>query len=283
MKFVDWQWIPYWLECVESEHVGKQRTLLIETGLRCVDLAYRFVPTKKIESLEVKLHEMYDGATGEAGSGVCMESFSSSCIEGAQLTFERAKELWNGASIDTNNEFSERMVLGGFNAFRLLEGVSGQLSLDDVLGAWNVLVEGACSNESVRGDRFRSGMVYVGNHAGLEPEKIEDAMVQWIDFFNGSVLSDYPFIKAAVLHFSFEFVHPFCDGNGRMGRLLSWKFLENSGFERISAFPFSQSVLASRSNYYSALKWSESDEVDCTPFIDFMLGCFVKTFSSVGK
>lgn len=107
---------------------------------------------------------------------------------------------------------------------------------------WNILVNGCCDNQSIRGDKFRVGNVQVGKHVGLNYKYIDDAMSNWVDYYNSPILSDHPFIKACILHFSFEFIHPFCDGNGRAGRLLLNNFLIKEGFDKIKAISFSRVI-----------------------------------------
>jgi len=125
------------------------------------------------------------------------------------------------------------MVVGRFRAAEFLDSVHNQLTIDSLLEVWKILTQDACSNESIKGERFRTGDVVVGGHVGLNPDLIDEAMKHWVDYYNSSNLGEHPFIKAALLHFSFEFIHPFCDGNGRTGRLLMNNFLIKEGMEKL--------------------------------------------------
>ena len=78
-----------------------------------------------------------------------------------------------------------------------------------------------------------------------------------------------PLIKSAVSHCGLEFIHPFADGNGRMGRL--WHRLLLGQWRRLFIFvPADELILARREEYYRALSTADMSG-DCTGFLEFML------------
>lgn len=81
-------------------------------------------------------------------------------------------------------------------------------------------------------------------------------------------------IKAALLHFAFEYIHPFCDGNGRCGRLLMVNYLIGQGYDKFKAISFSRSIAKNYNEYYSVFTQSENSYTDCTLFIEYMLDVF---------
>jgi hypothetical protein len=92
--------------------------------------------------------------------------------------------------------------------------------------------------------------------------------------------TEHPLIRSCVFHYEFEFIHPFTDGNGRMGRL--WQSLILSQWRSIfSDLPVESLVYLHQNEYYLALQQS-THKTDSSPFIEFMLqmildGCHENT------
>lgn len=92
--------------------------------------------------------------------------------------------------------------------------------------------------------------------------------------------TEHPLIRSCVFHYEFEFIHPFTDGNGRMGRL--WQSLILSQWNSIfSDLPVESLVYLHQNEYYLALQQS-TNKTDSSPFIEFMLqmildGCHENT------
>lgn len=79
----------------------------------------------------------------------------------------------------------------------------------------------------------------------------------------------HPLITSSVFHYEFEFIHPFADGNGRIGRL--WQSLILSRWRPLFAdIPVESLVHAHQEMYYQALQ-SSTNQADSAPFIEFML------------
>ncbi len=88
--------------------------------------------------------------------------------------------------------------------------------------------------------------------------------MQWLD-----ESPEHPLIKSSVFHYEFEFIHPFADGNGRMGRL--WQTLILSQWNPIFAnIPVDSLIYQNQKAYYDALQAS-TDQTDSAPFIEFIL------------
>lgn len=81
--------------------------------------------------------------------------------------------------------------------------------------------------------------------------------------------NEHPLIKSSVFHYEFEFIHPFADGNGRMGRL--WQTLILSQWNPIFLnIPVESLIYQNQKAYYDALQLS-TDHSDSAPFIEFIL------------
>ena len=115
----------------------------------------------------------------------------------------------------------------------------------------------------------KDGITHIAPPAGRVPVLMAD-LFEWLK------ASDvHPLIKSCVFHYEFEFIHPFEDGNGRMGRLWHSRLLAdwNSVFIHL---PIENMILKNQSAYYRALENSTSDN-DSGIFIDFMLGIIWET------
>jgi Fic family protein len=88
----------------------------------------------------------------------------------------------------------------------------------------------------------------------------------------------HPLITSSVFHFEFEFIHPFADGNGRMGRL--WQTLILSRWNPLfTDIPVESLVHEHQAEYYQALQ-SSTDQTDSAPFIEFMLRMILDAVST---
>lgn len=120
--------------------------------------------------------------------------------------------------------------------------------------------------------KFRSGGVGVFSEKGLVhmappadrvPKLIED-LFEWL-----KQAKDHLLIRSCVFHYEFEFIHPFSDGNGRMGRL--WQSLILGRLHPLFEYlPVENMVYANQEAYYNAIQ-AGSAAADSGPFIDFML------------
>jgi len=90
------------------------------------------------------------------------------------------------------------------------------------------------------------------------------------DLFRWLAATDaHPLIASSVFHYEFEFIHPFADGNGRMGRL--WQSLILARWNPLFAdIPVESLVFEHQAEYYQSLQES-TRQTDCAPFISFML------------
>ena len=270
------KWFPY------NSYINKEKTSLQRDNLVCTGL-YNINDVNDIKMIPTKLIKMYNDDIMEIQDKIRIEDteevlenevFYSSRMEGANTTLIRARELKECAKINDDNRNSELMVLNGFKAAKYLNVIGNKISKESIIQVWNILVEGCCENESVRGAEYRIGPVRVGNHNGLDCNLIDSYMDGLIKFYTSSKYDEVPFIKAALLHYMFETIHPFCDGNGRLGRLLINNYLISRGYDCCRAVSFSKMISEQRGGYDAAFYDSENLYNDCTPFMKYMLGIF---------
>lgn len=277
------KWFPY-NAYVNKEQTSIQRDNLISTGLYSINASndIKFVPTKLIKMYNEDITNMQK-MIKITDTEVVLEHevFYTAKIEGAKTTLIRTHELNKGSKIRVDNRNSELMVLNGFKAVKYMNLVGNRMDRNILIEVWNILIDGCCENEKIRGDGYRTGNVYVGNHEGLNYELVEEYMEKLICFYNSDKYDSVPFMKAILMHYAFETIHPFCDGNGRLGRLLINNYLISRGLDCCRAVSFSKLISERRSGYDAAFVDSENIYNDCTPFLEYMLSIFDDSLHSV--
>ena len=109
---------------------------------------------------------------------------------------------------------------------------------------------------------------YIAPPVERVPQLMAD-LLGWLD-----KTDEHPLIVSSVFHYEFEFIHPFEDGNGRMGRL--WQTLILTRWKTLFAhIPAESLIHASQNDYYNAIRQS-STEGTSTPFIAFMLNAILE-------
>lgn len=104
-------------------------------------------------------------------------------------------------------------------------------------------------------------------HMAPPGNQINRLMGDLLDWLNDSDV--HPLIQSSVFHYEFEFIHPFSDGNGRIGRL--WQTFILSRWNPIFAnIPVESLIYQNQKAYYEALQAS-TDRTDSAPFIEFIL------------
>ncbi|MBJ6369040.1 Fic family protein [Snuella sedimenti] len=92
---------------------------------------------------------------------------------------------------------------------------------------------------------------------------------------------DVLLIKSCVFHYEFEFIHPFLDGNGRMGRLWQTLILMQK-YPVFEYLPVESLIKENQEEYYKALSLSDK-KAHSTPFIEFMLGIILQALEDILK
>jgi len=129
--------------------------------------------------------------------------------------------------------------------------------------------------------KFRSGDVGVfdGNvavHIGARPQFVPQLMDDLLAWAKTSEL--HPVLKSAILHYEIETIHPFADGNGRMGRL--WQTLLLAKWNMIFAWiPMETVLYRNRPQYYKAIEDARKAN-DSGVFIEFTLSALYEILQS---
>ena len=191
----------------------------------------------------------------------------SLAIEQNTLSLEQVTAVLNGKHVlAPPKDIAE--VKNAYEIYERLDELD-PYSVDDLLMAHGIMTRGLV----VESGMFRTRPVGVVNqdgqvvHLGTLPQYVPDLVVELLDWTKHSDL--HILIKSCVFHYEFELIHPFADGNGRVGRL--WHTLLLSKWNSTFAWLPVESIIHDRQQeYYNAINAS-NDAGESTAFIEFML------------
>lgn len=199
---------------------------------------------------------------------------SSLAIENNQLSESQVKDLINGKLIIG----PQKDILEVQNAIKVYEKIQdiNPYAQKDLLKYHQLLMESLIPDAGI----YRKGQVDVFDHKKaifIAPpaDRVPSLMNHLYDY-----LSNYDeniLIKSCVFHYEFEFIHPFSDGNGRMGRLFQTCLLarEEGLFYYL---PIESSIKKKQQSYYDAISKSNL-EGSSNVFIEFMLDAIIETLN----
>lgn len=191
-------------------------------------------------------------------------------IEGNFLGEEKITALLDGKTVlGTVRELAE--VQGAIKAYEKLDEYRFD-ELDDLLHAHKILMDEILTSAG----SFRNVNVKVGEHIAPQPHMVNDLMVKLFSWLKDS--DEHMLLKSCIFHYEFEFIHPFSDGNGRIGRL--WQSIILNSFNPIfSLLPTESIVRDHQEHYYSAIE-NSTQMGESTPFIEFMLEMILKSMQN---
>ena len=200
---------------------------------------------------------------------------SSLAIEGNTLSEDEVKDIIDGKTVVA----PLRQIQEVKNAIKTYELYSrlNPFQVTDLLKAHGTMMIALTDDAG----RFRRGgvgvfsekeLVHMAPSADRVPTLIAD-LFEWL-----KEAKDHLLIRSCVFHYEFEFIHPFSDGNGRMGRL--WQSLILGRLHPLfEHLPVENMVYANQEAYYNAIETSTA-AADSAPFIDFMLQEILNTLKN---
>ena len=196
---------------------------------------------------------------------------ASLAIEGNTLSLEQVTAVLSGKRVLAQpREIQE--VRNAFAAYEKLPDWNAHSRMD-LLAAHGLLMAGLDDEAG----RFRSGGVGINRggeviHIAPPPERVPvlmDNLLAWLE-----KTDEHPLVASCVFHYEFEFIHPFQDGNGRLGRL--WQTLILSRWRPVFALLPVESIIRDRQQDYYAALGRADHAADATAFIEFMLAAILR-------
>jgi len=224
---------------------------------------------KKIQSLRERYYSLASGKGALLKlideTEVSEQVFNSNAIENSTLTLEETEKIL--LQIDLDRFISERELFEAKNLARVVSYIStkakeSELDLEVILFLHKMLLSNI--RDDVAG-RFRKGdeWVRVANHIAVDPKFVKRRMGEMLIQYQSSITKTI-IKKIALLHLTFENIHPFVDGNGRIGRVLNNYLLIREGYVPINI------KFIDRELYYNAFQ--EFDNNGKTSIMEEIVG-----------
>ena len=193
--------------------------------------------------------------------------YSSLAIEQNTLSLDQVTAVLNGKRvIAPPKDIAE--VKNAYEIYEMMDSLN-PYSVDDLLSAHEVMTRGLVEESGCLRARPVGVVDKQGNilHFGTLPDYVPGLVTELLEWVRDSDF--HMLIKSCVFHYELELIHPFADGNGRIGRL--WHTLLLTQWKPMFAWLPVESIIHDRQDeYYQAINRS-NNEAESTAFIEFML------------
>lgn len=195
-------------------------------------------------------------------------TYDSNAIEGNSLTLEETsfllfeKKVPNAKSLREINE-----TLNHKSAFDYMLSYKGDISKEFICKLHRLIVQNTLREDLISEiGKYRTLQVYIRGRDWIppKPNEVQQEMKSLLSWYAKNKKKLHPLILATYFHIAFETIHPFVDGNGRVGRLLMNFILHNHRYPMIN-IPNKKKVM-----YYESLKEATLNG-NLRPFIDILL------------
>ena len=195
-------------------------------------------------------------------------------IEGNTLSEEQVTAILDGKRV-LGDALELAEVQGAIKAYESIASLD-PFNLDDLLAAHQLMMGDVLTEPGL----FRRAGVGIQKgdqvvHVAPPHDRVMGLMNDLFGWVQESAI--HCLVKSSVFHYEFEFIHPFADGNGRMGRLWQTRLLAD-WHPLFLSLPLESVIRDHQEGYYAALS-SSDQQGDCTRFITFMLEVIEDTLS----
>lgn len=209
-------------------------------------------------------------------------AYATARIEGNLHTLQEVTQLLNETLVPTDRQAPDELEYLTWRAvMQDIDGHAVPRTTGDLDHLHAILFTGVLPAEK-RPGQLKDRPNVIGNQHGVTyvpttPERTPLELQNALDWYHTS--PEHPIIRATVLCHEFEAIHPYLDGNGRLGRLLLGLCLYHAGYPHIVYAPVDYAINADRGRYYDELARVEEDW-DLSPWIDYLVGLLAEVYEA---
>jgi len=194
---------------------------------------------------------------------------SSTAIEGNPLTLEQVRAIEEGRELPATAQRPRREIANYFAGLRFVEKNAKRENIThtEVLKLHRILA-GEVMDQGKAGE-YRTIRVKVGDYIAPPVDRVKPMMSDLLEWWNRETKKISPIMSAAIIHHQFETIHPFADGNGRAGRMLSLWELYRRGFDGHHIFSIDEFYWEDRPRYYDELEKVRANDGDLTSWLEY--------------
>ncbi|HIH42028.1 TPA: Fic family protein [Candidatus Woesearchaeota archaeon] len=227
---------------------------------------------KKLESMRVQ----YDATLAEISDDtkkllfdrfMARFIYESNAIEGSKLPLKEVVKIVHHKKPSVYSERRDvQEVKNSIVAFNFINSNAFKFSHSNIIKLQKIIL----ANTADVNFGYRKVPIIVGNSLTSKPESIRREMIQLLEWYNTSKHTEHPVRAAFEFHIRFEHIHPFEDGNGRVGRLLMNKILMGNTYPPLIV------KNSNRKAYFN--RFEKSTAGNPVPLKRFLLNCFKATY-----
>jgi Fic family protein len=194
---------------------------------------------------------------------------ASTAIDGNPLSLEQVRSLEEGHPPLHAPPRAQREILNHFAALRHVQrhARKSRLHPDDILELHRILA-GEAMDPGEAG-RYRTLGARAGRHPPPPPQEVPGLMLELLEWWNRESGKLSPVLTSCILHHRCESIHPFADGNARMGRALGLWELYRRGFDAHHIFSVDECYWEDRPAYHRHLDGVRKGGEDLTPWLEY--------------
>lgn len=194
---------------------------------------------------------------------------SSTAIEGNPLTLEQVRAIEEGREIPATARRPRREIANYFAGLRFVEKNAARRTIThtEILKLHRIMA-GEVMDQGKAG-QYRTIRVKVGDYIPPPPGRVRPLMSNLLGWWNKDASRLSPILSSAIVHYQFETIHPFADGNGRTGRMLSLWELYRRGFDNHHIFSIDEFYWEDRPRYYAGLEKVQEEGGVLTSWLEY--------------